>query len=125
KILKAEGSIFTGREADENRYNFDKATFDSYSYRISANPNRSFSLQFSQGFIKSPEALEPDVNITRTTASILHTKLLKHDKFIASSLVWGMNHSSAGKNLNAILFESNLKLALIAIYIRYEYVQKD
>ena len=124
-IVKVEGSIFTGREPDENRYNFDKPTFDSYSYRISANPNRNFSLQFSQGFIKSPEALEPDVNIVRTTASVIHTKLLKHGKFIASSLIWGMNHSSTGKNLHSILFESNLKLAPITIYTRYEFVQKD
>src|SRR5439155_12342841 len=101
------------------------ATFDSYSYRISANPHRNFSLQFSQGFIKSPEALEPDVNVIRTTASVLHTKLLKHGKFIASSLVWGMNHLSEGKNLNSVLLESNLKLAPISIYTRYEFVQKD
>ena len=124
-IVKAEGSIFTGREPDENRYNFDKPTFDSYSYRISINPDRNFSLQFSQGFIKSPEALEPDVNIIRTTASVIHTKLLKHGKFIATSLVWGMNHSSTGKNLNSLLFESNLKFKPLSIYTRYEFVQKD
>ena len=124
-IVKVEGSIFTGREPDENRYNFDKPTFDSYSYRISTNPNGNFSLQFSQGFIKSPEALEPDINIVRTTASVIHTKLLKHGKFIANSLVWGMNHSSNGKVLNSILFESNLKLAPISFYTRYEFVQKD
>jgi hypothetical protein len=125
KIIKAEGSIFTGREPDENRYNFDNAKFDSYSYRINVNPDKNFALQFSQGFIKSPEALEPDINVTRTTASVQHTKLLKHGKFIATSLVWGMNHSSEGKNLNSILIESNLKLAPITIYTRYEYVQKD
>ena len=124
-IVKVEGSIFTGREPDENRYNFDKPTFDSYSYRISTNPDRYFSMQFSQGFIKSPEALEPDVNIIRTTASVIHTKSLKHGKFIATSLVWGMNHSSLGKNLNSVLFESSLKLKPISIFTRYEFVQKD
>ena len=36
-----------------------------------------------------------------------------------------MNHSSTGKNLNSFLVESNLKLLPIAIYARYEFVQKD
>ena len=125
KIMKVEGSVFTGREPDENRLNFDKPLFDSYSYRISVNPNRFLSFQFSQGFIHSPEALEPTINVTRTTASVIHTKLLKHGKFIATSLVWGMNQNSNGKKLNSFLFESNLKLAPITIYTRYEFVQKD
>jgi hypothetical protein len=124
KMVKAEGSIFTGREPDENRYNFDKARFDSYSYRLSVNPNRYFALQFSQGFIHSPEALEPEINVIRTTASIIHTKLLKHGKFIATTLAWGMNHNST-ENLHSLLLESNLKLTPITIYARYEFVQKD
>ncbi|HKH59993.1 MAG TPA: hypothetical protein VKA49_04125, partial [Flavitalea sp.] len=55
KQFKFEGSIFTGREPDENRYNFDQARFDSYSYRISFNPNRDYSIQVSQGFLHEPE----------------------------------------------------------------------
>lgn len=34
KKFKLEGSSFTGREPNENRYNFDKPKFDSYSYRL-------------------------------------------------------------------------------------------
>lgn len=125
KIVKAEGSIFTGREPDENRFNFDQARFDSYSYRVSANPNPYWSMQFSQGFIHSPELLEPDVNVVRTTGSVMHTKLLKHGRFIATSLVYGLNKSSSGEMLNSVLLESNLKLTPVSIYMRYEYVQKD
>jgi hypothetical protein len=44
KNFKAEGSIFTGREPDENRYNFDKARFDSYSYRLSFNPTENWDI---------------------------------------------------------------------------------
>jgi hypothetical protein len=125
KNIKAEGSIFTGREPDENRYNFDSPKFDSYSWRIMVNPDKNFSLQFSQGFIKSPEELFPGENVTRTTASVIHTKPFKQGNFISSSLVWGLNHSSDGKNLNSALFESNLQLKPIIIYSRYEFVQKD
>lgn len=125
KNVKAEGSIFTGREPNENRYNFDNAKFDSYSYRINANPNKNFSLQFSQGFIKSPEASEPYVDIIRTTASVLHTTQLGSGQFIATSIVWGQNNTSEGKNLNSILLESNLKFSPLTVYTRYEFIQKD
>jgi hypothetical protein len=125
KWIKAEGSIFNGREPDDIRYNFDPPRFDSYSYRLSANPGKSISLQFSQGFLESPEALEPDVNVIRTTASVSHTQPFMGKQFIASSLIWGMNHLSTGENLQSLLFESNLKLAPLTVYMRYEFVQKD
>jgi hypothetical protein len=125
KVMKIEGSVFTGREPDENRYNFDSPSFDSYSYRISLNPDKMFSLQFSQGFIKSPEALDPGINVIRTTASAIHTLVFKHDQFIATTVVWGMNHPSLGNNLNSFLLETNLTLRPVSIYSRYEFVQKD
>ena len=40
KIFKLDGSVFTGREPNEERYNFDKSRFDSYSYRLTANPSK-------------------------------------------------------------------------------------
>lgn len=125
KIAKLEGSIFTGREPDENRYNFDKPRFDSYSYRLSVNPGRKLALQFSQGFIKSPEDLFPEENIIRTTASVTHTALLKNEQWISTTFVWGMNHIAGEKNLHAFLLESNLELSPLTIYGRYEFVQKD
>jgi hypothetical protein len=51
KNFKVEGSTFTGREPDEDRFDFDKPRFDSYSYRLSFNPTENWALQFSQGFI--------------------------------------------------------------------------
>ena len=70
--IKIEGSIFTGREPDEDRYDFDQPRFDSYSGRLSWNPTRNLALQVSYGYIKSPEALEPELNIHRTTASAIY-----------------------------------------------------
>lgn len=125
KMVKAEGSIFTGREPDENRVNFDRMRFDSYSYRISANPDKHFAIQFSQGFIKSPEKLEPAINIIRTTASVMHVYQFKNESFIASTLAWGMNHSSLKENLHSVLLESNLKLKPLTVYMRYEWIEKD
>jgi hypothetical protein len=125
KIVKAEGSIFTGREPNEKRYDFDKPRFDSYSYRVSLNPISQLSVQFSQGFIHSPEELEPDINVMRTTASLLHTKRFKGKSFIASSLIWGYNRNSEHENLHSVLAESNLRLKPLSIYGRYEWIQKN
>ncbi|WP_343303564.1 hypothetical protein AAHN97_18565 [Chitinophaga niabensis] len=126
KQVKAEFSSFTGREPDEDRYNFDKPLFDSYAYRVSYNPNKAWALQFSQAFVHSPEALEPDEDVTRTTASVIHTvPLQKQGSFIASSAVWGLNTRDHGHKEHSFLAESNLQLQKNAIYGRYEFVEKS
>jgi hypothetical protein len=124
KMFKIEGSSFTGREPDENRYNFDEPRFDSYSYRLSFNPSARWSMQVSNGFIKSPELLEPGTDIKRTTASVLYTKRTGDHTYTASTAVWGMNRSGEG-NSNSFLVESNRQLQKYAVYGRYEYVQKS
>jgi hypothetical protein len=125
KIMKLEFSSFTGREPDENRYDFDKPRFDSYSYRISVNPNENFSLQISQGFIKSPEALEPEENITRTTASVMHASVLGEKKHMATSIIWGMNRKTGNSSDQSVLIESNLQANKTALYGRYEVINKS
>ena len=52
---KLEGSVFTGREPDQYRWNFDPIRLDSWSSRLSWNPGPNWALQVSYGFIKSPE----------------------------------------------------------------------
>jgi len=126
-IFKIEASSFTGREPDENRYNFDKPDFNSYSYRVSLNPNRNFAIQFSQGFIKAPEAIESDVDITRTTASVIHSYNFTKAKRINTTLAWGMNNKKTTDEHkeHSLLLESNFDLNKSSIYARYEFVQKD
>ena len=125
KKFKAEGSIFTGREPDENRYDFDKARFDSYSYRLSYNPSANWALQFSQGFINSPEALEPEEDVTRTTASVLYAKKLKKDDHFSAAAIWGLNNKGANHKEHSALLEGNWQTGKNALYTRYEYVQKS
>ena len=125
KNFKAEGSIFTGREPDENRYDFDKPRFDSYSYRLSLNPTENWALQFSQGFIESPEALEPGEDVTRTSASVLYAKKLKmHDHFTAAA-IWGLNKKHDDHKEHSFLFEGNYQFMKNVLYGRYEYLQKS
>ena len=126
KIFKIEGSVFTGREPDEDRYGLDKARFDSYSYRVSLNPNENWALQFSQGFLNNPETSEPNVDITRTTASILYSKHFPGLKaHLDGTLVWGLNSPDGSKDENSLLLEGNLQFDKSAVYTRYEFVQKS
>lgn len=124
KMIKIEGSSFTGREPDEYRYDFDKPRFDSYSYRLSVNPSPRLALQISDGFIKSPETLEPEDDLRRTTASIIHTKRIDSQSFSSTAAIWGLN-SAHGLRSNSFLVESNWQLSKNAVYGRYEYVQKS
>jgi hypothetical protein len=96
KIVKFEASVFNGSEPDENRYNFDKLQLNSYSGRISLNWNENFSMQVSSGFIKSPEALEPGIDIIRTTSSVMHTHTIGDASLISSTVVWGWKSQQFG-----------------------------
>ncbi len=126
KIFKIDGSVFTGREPGEARYGFDKPRFDSYAYRLTVNPLRSVSAQVSRAFIKSPEAIEPDEDVVRTTASIIHAlPLTGENRSLNSTFVWGYNDSGENHQENSYTFESNLQLDRLALYTRFEQVEKS
>ncbi|MCM5527311.1 hypothetical protein [Parasegetibacter sp. NRK P23] len=123
--FKLEGSLFTGREPDENRYDFDQPRFDSWAGRISFNPGKEWSLQVSKAYIKSPESLEPGKNIHRTSASIIHAKQLPGGNLLNSALVWGYNYQDAQHKEHAVLAESAYAFGKNAVYGKYEFVQKS
>ncbi|MCU7490151.1 MAG: hypothetical protein HF310_01545 [Ignavibacteria bacterium] len=123
--FKIEASSFTGREPNENRYNFDKPKFDSYSGRISLNPTYEFSLQTSYAFIKSPESLHPEENIHRATASVLHSMKLSGGQFLSSAVIWGYNYLGSEDKEHSVTLESDLDFMSFAIYGRYEWIEKS
>jgi hypothetical protein len=123
--VKIEGSIFTGREPDENRYDFDRPRFDSYSGRISWNPTQNLALQGSFGYIKSPEALDPNTNIHRTTASAIYNLPLGPDSNWSNSFVWGQNNATSEGKTQSFLVESNYQRGRDTVYFRWERVQKS
>ena len=134
KNIKFDGSVFTGREPDENRLNFDMPRFDSYSGRITYNPYQDLSVQASYAYVKSPESLEPDENAHKVTASVNHNKVFNNleNEYtnLASTFVWGMNghahNNEPIKAENSFLLESELQLwRKNFIYTRMEYVQKN
>ncbi len=132
-----EGSLFTGREPDEERYGFDRPRFDSYSLRLSANPTDRLALQVSRGFLKSPEWLASGTDVWRTTASALYHHPLRGGIW-TSTLLWGMNqpsgddghgggepdHHGGGGAQHTFLAESDVEIGRQAVYARAEWVEK-
>ncbi|GAB3635615.1 hypothetical protein GCM10027422_12050 [Hymenobacter arcticus] len=125
KQFKLEGSNFTGREPDQYRFDFDKPRADSWAARLNWNPTSALAMQVSRASIKSPEDLHPDENVTRTTASVLHSRSWGERHYLASSLVWGLNQRAGSTGEHAVLAETNLTLGRPTFYGRYEFVQKD
>src|ERR1700676_3201701 len=58
-IARIEASGFHGREPDEFRWNIDQGKMDSWSLRLTLQPGKNWSGQYSYARIKSPEALFP------------------------------------------------------------------
>jgi hypothetical protein len=126
--FKLEGSIFNGREPDENRYNFEAHPWNSRSARLTFAPNKNWAMQVSYGFLRRPEASEPTTDIRRTTASVQYNKPFNRGNW-ASAFIWGRNHtSSPGQvhNLNGYTAESTVNfLDKNYLYTRLELVDKN
>ena len=127
--FKLDGSVFTGREPNEERYGFDRPRFDSYAARLTANPNDRLSFQVSRGFLKSPEVLEPEQDLWRTTASIIHNNPFPRQGNWATTLLWGMNEATGGDDedprpLHSLLLESDLQVGPQVFYTRLDWVEK-
>ena len=123
--FKIEGSAFTGTEPNEFRYNFDRTHLDSYSGRLSWNPSANVALQISNGYIKSPEALDPGVDQHRTTASLLYNKPLGYESNWYVGAVIGQNRlTDKSPTSNAYLLETDYRRNGNAYYARFERVQK-
>lgn len=123
--FKLEGSLFTGREPNENRYSFDKMRFDSWSGRLSFNPSRNWAFQVSHGYVKSPEELHPDENVNRTTASAVFSLPMQNNNWFNVTTLWGLNKTAGHDGENAFLLEGALRLKKTEMYTRYEWVQKS
>jgi hypothetical protein len=126
--LKLEGSLFTGREPDQDRWDIERPRMDSWSVRATINPTPNLSAQVSHGFIKSPETLHPDENVRRTSASITYNLPLGNNRNWQSTLAWGRNDPSGGDHGNttdAFLLDSAIQLGRWTVFGRAENVDKD
>ncbi len=112
RIVRLEASGFHGREPDENRWTIEAGPIDSWSTRLTVQPGQNWSGQYSFAYLTSPEALEPQNDIQRMTASIMYNRPLTRGNW-ASSLIWGRNRiPQTGLVWNGYLLESTLRFAV-------------
>ena len=108
-IARIELSGFHGREPGEFRWNIDQGKIDSWSTRLTIEPGKNWSGQYSYGRIKSLEALFPTEDQERMAASIMYNRPFVNGNF-ASTLLWGRTRSLAdGAIFNSYLLESTVR----------------
>ena len=110
RIVRIEASGFHGREPDEFRWDIDQGKIDSWSTRLTIQPGKNWSGQYSYGRITSPEALFPAENQERMTASLMYNRPLANGNW-ANTFVWGRTRSlqEANSIFNSYLFESTVR----------------
>lgn len=103
---KAEGSVFNGREPDDQRYDFDFGRLDSYSGRLWILPTSNWAVQVSAGHLTQAEfsATGPREDVDRVTASATYHRLL-NSRLWATTLAWGRNREG-GVASSALLAET-------------------
>ena len=126
--LRLEGSIFNGREPDENRTNLDYRgrSLDSYAGRLAWNPSPHWSASAGYAFLRSPEPSAPDEAVHRLSGSIMNGHTFAEHGELATTFVFGANrHSGAARLEPSYLVESNLEFGgAHSIFGRAEYVRK-
>ena len=116
-----EGSAFRGREPDEHRWDIETPKLDSWSVRATWNPSPYWSAQASYGRLKSPEALEPDTDEARTTATVQYAR-----GGFSALAGFAVKNRLPGRALTAWLGEANWDLtAHHSIFGRVENVAND
>jgi hypothetical protein len=123
--FKIEGSLFNGREPNEQRYSIQLAALDSWSARLSVAPSARWTAQYSYGRLEHPEALEPGSE-RRQSASVEYVRTFDRGSW-ATSAIWGRKHKELeNRNLNSYLLESTVNfMARNYAFSRIELVDKD
>lgn len=108
--VRVEASGFHGREPDENRWHIEVGAVDSWAARLTAAPGRDWTAQYSVGRLHSPEAVHPEEEVLRQTASIAYHHAWSSTT-LDSNLIWGRNHTvGADEATNGYLAEGTLRV---------------
>jgi hypothetical protein len=105
---KVEVSRFNAREPDQHRWNIETGPLDSTAVRLSWNPTRELALQGSGGRFKDPEQLEPGVDQTRWSASLLYAHDIAPGWKLAGTLAWGRKQQEGHRD-DAYIAEASVK----------------
>jgi hypothetical protein len=117
-----EGSLFNGREPDEDRWDFDFGPLDSASVRLWFRPREEWEFQASSGYLRNPDELEPG-NIVRTTTSGSWLKR-DGDNFTAAMAAYAMNVGEH-TDRSSFLIELTRRNGMFSWYGRGEIVEVE
>lgn len=114
---RLEASGFHGREPNEHRWQVQQGAVDSWSSRLTLQPGRNWSGQFSFGRLHSPEALFPTDDQHRLTASVMYNRPFGGAAGAsgrtgnwASTFAWGRTRDLPDNHIeNSYLLESTLQ----------------
>ena len=109
RSARIEVSGFHGREPNENRWTITQGSIDSWSSRLTVQPGKNWSAQYSYARIKSPEALFATEDQERMTASVMYNRPLHFGNW-ASTLLWGRTRSLPDRSVfDSYLLESTVR----------------
>ena len=107
-----EASGFHGREPDESRWTINAGAIDSWATRLTVQPGKNWSGQYSYARIASPEALFPTENQARTTASVMYDRPFAEWELGEYGFVGdGRGRCTDNSKENSYLLESTLRFA--------------
>ena len=121
KRFQLEASAFRGREPDEERWGIESPKLDSWSVRGTWLPTENLAIQASYGRLESPEALHPDEDEGRFTASVNYTR-----GPLAATVAWSAKNRLPGETLHAWLGEATYDLSdRHSVFGRFELTDND
>jgi hypothetical protein len=124
--LRLEASAFNGHEPNEERWDFDPISLNSYSGRLTVNPNDNWSLTAGYGKLDNPELSNPPESMRRFAASAMYGQKLGEDGQWATTAIYGRNQHAGEDPSHSGLLESEAVLGKHnTVFGRAEYVQKS
>lgn len=125
KYVTVEGSVFRGREPDEDRLDIEMGKLDSFAGRVWFRRG-VWAAQVSGGHLKQPDVTESS-DLNRYSASIEYAGTTRPIKFIA---LFGMNHHPqlSGQDVKELAWLTDLSWRVRPrdlVYLRAELVDKD
>ena len=124
RTIRLEVSAFNGIDPDENRWDFDPIKINSYSARLTLNPDSSWSFTGGYGAIAQPQAGNPSALTHRLVGSAMYGRRLSDDAQWATTFIYGANKEQSWSG--SALLESEAVLdRRNTVFARVELVQKS